>query len=292
VTPEASGILSSGKLDLERLRQLTARPPLWAPHEALFWNDPYISKQMLAAHLDPNTDAASRRPETIEAIVDWLASHLDLQPGDSVIDLGCGPGLYTSRLARRGLRVTGVDSSPNSLEYARRQAQEQGLDIEYVLGSYVELDYQDRFDVALLIYFDFGVLPDDDRDEVLRRVHRALKPGGAFVFDITTPHWPHPADGHSHWAISPGGFWKPGPYLELTRSFHYPEADAHLRQTLILEEGGTTSLYRIWDHSYTPESITAVLEAQGFRVESLWADLTGTPLEEGAPALGVVARRP
>ena len=183
----------------------------------------------MAAHLDPNTDAASRRPETIEAIVDWLASHLDLQPGDSVIDLGCGPGLYTSRLARRGLRVTGVDSSPNSLEYARRQAQEQGLDIEYVLGSYVELDYQDRFDVALLIYFDFGVLPDDDR-RVPRRC--TVPPPGAPSPDITTPHWPHPADGTAT-GHPPGGFeaGPPGAHAVFpSRGRRPPAADTILEE--------------------------------------------------------------
>lgn len=285
-------IAADGGLDLSLLRRLAQRPPLFAPHQARFWDDPHISRQMLAAHLDPNTDAASRRPETIEATVAWLVSHLGLQPGDAVLDLGCGPGLYTSKLARRGLRVTGVDFSPNSLDYARRQAREGGLDVEYVQLSYLKLDYRERFDAAFLIYFDLAVLSDEDRDQVVRRTHRALKPGGAFAFDVPTGRWPRPPDGHQEWDVSEGGFWKPGPYLELTRHFTYPEAEARVQQTIIIQEDGALSLYRIWDRSYSPETVTAMLETQGFRVESLWADLTGRPLEDDSPALGVVARKP
>lgn len=288
---EPTTILSTGGLDLNTLRRLSERPPLFAPHEARFWDDPYISRQMLAFHLDPDTDAASRRPANIDAIVARLVSYLGLQPGDAVLDLGCGPGLYTSRLARRGLQVTGVDFSANSLAYARRKAQEEGLDIEYVQRNYLELDFRECFDVAMLIYYDLAVLPDRDRDELLQRTYRALKPGGAFVFDVLTAHWPRPADGHQQWGLSLGGFWKPGPYLELAQWHHYPEAAAYLQQELILEQDGTVSLYRIWDRAYTPESVTAMLEAQGFRVESLWADLTGTPLEPESPELGVVARK-
>ena len=54
---------------LARLGRHAARPALFAPHAASFWDDPYISRQLLAAHLDPGTDAASRRPDTIDRSV-------------------------------------------------------------------------------------------------------------------------------------------------------------------------------------------------------------------------------
>src|SRR5262249_48987743 len=142
---------------------------------------------MLAAHLDPERDAASRRPEQIDREVAWLVALLGLAPGQTIVDLGCGPGLYCSRLARRGLTVTGVDISPVSLAYARRQAEADRLTIDYQQLDYRAFDEPAAFDAALMICFDLGVLPDVDRDGLLDRVQRALRPGGAFVFDLFTP---------------------------------------------------------------------------------------------------------
>jgi len=65
-------ITPSGQLDLSMLMALQKKPAPFTPGEPLFWDDPHISKGMLAAHLDPNTDVASRRPETIDRTVAWI----------------------------------------------------------------------------------------------------------------------------------------------------------------------------------------------------------------------------
>jgi SAM-dependent methyltransferase len=278
-------------LDLALLRRLTERPPLFAPHQAPFWDDPYIAKQMLAAHLDPSTDAASRRPETIDRIITWLVAHLNLRPGQAVLDLGCGPGLYCARLARLGLAVTGVDLSANSIAYARRAAAEAGLPIDYRCQDYLGLEDAQAFDAIFIIYYDFGVLSDAGRDSLLARVHRALKPGGMFVFDVTTPDRPVQPDGSATWAVRMGGFWRPGAYLELTRYFVYPTVDADLRQTAIVDADGRIAIYRIWNHAYTPATIEPVLSAHGLHLKEVWADLAGTPYTPAAPTIGIVARR-
>ena len=115
----------------DRLAPYRVRPEPFAPGEPLFWDAPDISTQMLATHLDPTTDLASRKLETIDASVAWIVATLGLQAGDSVFDLGCGPGLYAARLALRGLRVTGVDYSRRSIAFARDFARQQGLAIDY-----------------------------------------------------------------------------------------------------------------------------------------------------------------
>src|SRR5512134_2777754 len=104
---------------------------------------------MLASHLDPTVDGASRRPETIEHITNWIATSVGLRPGDCILDLGCGPGLYAARLAQAGFQVTGVDFSRNSIDYAIAQARERDLSIQYRCQNYLELDDQDMYSAAL-----------------------------------------------------------------------------------------------------------------------------------------------
>jgi len=160
------------------------RPALYERTAQPFWTDPHISGEMLKAHLDPGTDAASRRPDFIARCADWIAA-LPLPEHARLLDIGCGPGLYARQFSARGLRVTGMDFSERSIAYAR----EQDAQSEYVLQNYLTMDYENVFDIVTLIYCDYGALIPNERAELLWRVHRALKPGGLFVFDVNTPRY-------------------------------------------------------------------------------------------------------
>jgi SAM-dependent methyltransferase len=164
-------------VDLTRLQTLAEPPPRFEPGEPLFWDDPHISQQMLAFHLNPDVEAASRRPETITRTVNWLMTYLDLKPGDAVLDLGCGPGLYAAQLAGRGLHVTGVDLSRRSIDYARQDAADHGLAIDYRCQNYLALDEPPIYDAVLLIYGDCARSPRP-RDTLLDHIFARL-PGGA-----------------------------------------------------------------------------------------------------------------
>lgn len=282
-------VLSNNQLLIDLLAELTTPPPCFQPGSHRLWDDPHIAPQMLRAHLDPTTDAASRQPETIDRTVAWITDTLGLEPGAHLLDLGCGPGLYCRRFADRGLRVTGVDISENSLRYAR----EQDARPEYIRMDYRDLDFEGVFDAAVLIYGDLCVLAPADRDTVLRAVHRALRPGGWFVCDVMTPahHARRLVEERADWRASSGGFFRPGPHLLLERYLDYPQQSAGLAQHFVIEPEGTFTEYRLWTLYYTPETIRAALADQGFAVTALNGDLTGTPLASGSEWIGVVARR-
>jgi SAM-dependent methyltransferase len=278
-------------LNLGLLRRLQEKPAPFTPGEPLFWDDPHISKGMLATHLDPNTDMASRRPEWIEKSVAWIVEELDLGPGDKVLDLGCGPGLYTSRFAQRGLQVSGVDYSRRSIEYAKQQAAEHGLDIEYRYQDYLTLDDAEQYQAAFLIYGDYCPLSPEKRSKLLKNVHRALVPGGFFVLDVTTREHRRLYGSKNGWYVVERGFWKPGWHLVLEQGFDYPELMIFLDQFIVIEADGKVSGYRNWFQDYNLERITAELEEGGFTVESAWSDLMGTPYREDTEWIGLVTRR-
>lgn len=116
----------------ECLAESGSRPKLLEPGETLFWDDPHISKSMLENHLNPNVDGASRRAESIEKTVEHLLGASIINQSDKVFDLGCGPGLYSNRLCMHGIKVTGIDISRRSIDYALKKAGEQGLSIDYI----------------------------------------------------------------------------------------------------------------------------------------------------------------
>ena len=278
-------------MNIELIKQLSKKPEPFTPGEPLFWDDPHISTQMLKVHLDPNTDAASRNPETIRKTVDWIISSLDLKAGDALIDLGCGPGLYTTRLAERGLKVSGVDYSRNSIAYARQKAKENNLEINYRYQNYLTLEDEAQYETALLIYGDYCPLSPEQRRKLLKNVQRCLKPGGHFVLDVTTPAHRKRYGNRNSWYAVDSGFWKPGPHLVLDEGFEYPEQSIYLDQAIVIEENGKISVYRNWFQDYNRESITAELEAGGFAVKGVWNDLIGTPFTEDTEWIGIVTQR-
>lgn len=286
-----TNILHHQEIDLAQLADLQQKPAPFTPGVPRFWDDPHISKHLLAAHLDPETDLASRKPETIDAAVGWLMQVLRLQTGAHVLDLGCGPGLYAHRLAQLGLRVTGVDYSRRSIDYARWAAKELDLDIDYRCLDYLTLDEACLYDAALLIYGEYCAFSPDQRRRLLARVHKALKPGGAFVFDVSTPNLPGHQEEHTEWAAQETGFWRAGSHLVLAQGFEYPEEMIYLDQYLVIESDGTLSIYRNWFQDFNREGIVAEVEASGLAVQSIWGDLTGKPYSPGGEWIAVVAEK-
>ena len=276
---------------ISQLIQLQQKPAPFTPGETLFWDDPHISAQMLEAHLNPEVDAASRRPATIDRSVRWLIEVLGLHPGDPILDLGCGPGLYASRFARAGLQVTGVDYSQRSIEYATNHATENRLEIHYRYQNYMDLNDENQFRAAFLIYGDFCPLSPGQRSTLLRNVHRALKTGGNFVLDVSTRAHRKRFGNKNQWYATERGFWKPGPHLVLEEGFDYPDQSIWLDQYTAIEPNGKVSVYRNWFQDYTSQTITEELSQGGFNVESLWGDLTGVPCSADSEWMGVIAQK-
>ena len=284
-------ILEQGGLDLALLNSLQEKPAPFTPGERLFWDDPYISEQMLATHLDPSKDLASRRPETIDRTVDWLATSLGMQPGTSILDLGCGPGLYSMRFAQRGFTVTGVDYSRRSIRYAKENALQLGLDICYRYQNYLTLEDTGQYDVAMLIFGDYCPLSPEQRSKLLQNGYRALKPGGYFVLDVSTRVLRKRYGSVNGWYVAENGFWKPGVHLVLEQGFDYPDQSIFLDQVIVIESSGKLSVYRMWFQDFTRDTITNELENGDFVVQSTWNDLHGTPLTDDTEWIGVVAQK-
>lgn len=287
--PTAQNIITGEKINMELLLNAATKPELFSTGEKLFWNDPHISTKMLEAHLDPEWEAASRKRDTIDKTVDWLVEYLKLGKGSKILDIGCGPGLYCSRFHNYGVNVTGMDYSRNSINYAVNCAAENRQDIRYVYQDYLTMDYDEEYDAIFLIYCDFGALTNADRDVLLKKIRRALKPDGVFVFDVFTVKINTPVT--TNWSVCESGFWRPGAHLVLDQVYHYEEENVYLNQHLVIDGNGEVAVYKIWDHYYSVETITQVMETQGFRVGTIWSDLTGKPNDESSITLGVIVEK-
>jgi SAM-dependent methyltransferase len=123
-----------------------------------------------------------------DELVHMIVALLELEAGERVLDLACGSGVHAHRLAARGLDVVGVDIAPSLIDYNRRQAREQGLaTVRFEEGDMRELAYQEEFEAVLLLSGSFGFFDEDTNLDVLRRMARALRPGGQVLIDVFDP---------------------------------------------------------------------------------------------------------
>lgn len=111
--------------------------------------------------------------------------------GEKVIELGCGPGFYSCRLAERfrEISVLGIDRSPSQLEWAREKAQATGIkNCRFQSDNVLELSHNDNsFDVLIASRL-FTVLPN--RDRAVAEMYRVLRSGGrCFIAEPRYAFW-------------------------------------------------------------------------------------------------------
>lgn len=250
-------------MNIKHILRESSHPAPYTPGTAEMWVDEYISRQLLQVHLDQDIELASRKKSTIEKTLRWIFSH-ETKSALSVLDLGCGPGLYTEEMARAGHHVTGIDFSAHSIEYARSSAQRKQLDISYRNQNYLTLEDENHYDLIIMIFTDFGVLTPHQRSTLLARINRALKPGGTFIFDVLNTTISLEKLGARNWEMAAGGFWRPGPYLALSDSIYYAKEDVTLNQHIVMAEDDTWDIYRFWVHTFTPAELDHLLIGTGF----------------------------
>ncbi len=243
-----------------RIESLTdKRPSLFEKTNGTIWTDPYIQQQMLKEHLNPDSDGASRKKESIRRVTDFILRYS--RPGSRLLDLGCGPGLYTSVFRDKGYHVTGIDFNRASVEYASAQRK----DICYIEGDYIRNYPEGKYDVVIMIYCDLGTHSDNDRDILLTNICHSLGEGGVFIFDVFTDGLVKDTHEGKSWEYEPeGGFWSKDEYLLLSQTFHYPDKNAFSYQYNLFTEQGTKH-FILWDRYYSGEEITSVLRQAGFR---------------------------
>jgi trans-aconitate methyltransferase len=104
-----------------------------------------------------------------------VLSLLDPQPGERILDLGCGDGVLTKRIADLGCKVVGIDSSPDFVASARK------LGLNVIEKDAANLDFGPSFDA---VFSNAALHWMKDADVVIAQVARALRPQGRFVAEM------------------------------------------------------------------------------------------------------------
>jgi len=262
---------------------------LWSGEYKIPWNEKAFSERMLAEHLTQEHDLASRKSETVDAHVEWIHEKIFQGKPSKVLDLGCGPGLYLSRLEELGHECTGIDFSPASVAYAKELCSKS----EVILGDVREVDFGQGYDFAMMLYSELNVFSPEDCRQILGKVYQALRPGGTLIVEVallealkaaamSPPTW---------YRSSLGGLsalFSDKPHVTLVENRWFEEALVSLTDFWVMEE--KTMHYRSTTQGYTDEKYRTLLQECGLKGVTFHGDF-GRELSKDSTLQVITASR-
>lgn len=201
-----------------------------------------------------------------------VLARFNAQP-QTILDIACGEGAFAVAMAKRGFRVTGIDRSPQMLQFAKERAKRENAKAEFLLQDMRSLLFDDRFDLVTCWFDSLNyILELEGIQKTFAGVYRALRKAGLFVFDMNTVY------GLAvDWQREPCYIQQNSPEIF---EIHFPsyDFDRNIATTQItgFAKEGDRRIRMDEEHKergYTLEEIRQCSQAVGFQELACWGSL-------------------
>lgn len=283
-------------MNLNDILQRKLPPEAWAEGDNIPWDDPAFGERMLREHLSQSHGHASRKLEVIDLQVDWIHHQVLAKSPTKILELTCGPGLYTSRLARLGHECVGIDYSPASIRYAERTALNEGLSCTYRLEDVRKAAFGEGYGLVMMNNGQFNVFRRDDIGQILENAHASLTLDGLLLLEpqkFVTVQSTGKSGSSWYSCDDGGGLFSPSPHLCLQESFWDPDAQSTTQRFFIIDsETGQVTRHALTTEAYTDEQYRNALVQAGFVDIRFFPSLVGVDVEDESQSvnLAIVAR--
>ncbi|KPA15407.1 SAM-dependent methyltransferase [Candidatus Magnetomorum sp. HK-1] len=273
-----------------KLKEINERPKPFEFYTASeLWTNEYTMQQMLQYHLNDDIEASSRNSAFIEKSCNWISDYFNIK-GKKVIDFGCGPGLYTTKLAQKGAFVTGIDFSENSINHARTTAKEKGLNINYIVSDYLDFETAGKFDLIIMIMCDFCALSPAQRKILLGKFMAILNPEGSILMDVYSLNaFEKKLESATYEKNQLFGFWSPNDYYAFVNTFKYEDEKVLLDKYTIFEANKPIRIVYNWLQHFNFDSLQAEFNQNRFEIKERLASVAGEKFNPTHDEFAVIA---
>jgi len=277
----------------DELYQINKKPKPFEFYTAPdLWTNEYTSQKMLEYHLDESIDVSSRNIKFIEKSVSWMMNLLNLNSDSRLIDFGCGPGLYTNRLAKKGIKVTGIDFSKRSINYAKETSAKFNLNVNYIHQNYLDFVTKDKFDAITMIMCDYCALSPQQRRNILGKFRRFLETQGKIILDVYSLNYFNQKEESATYELNQmDHFWAYEDYYCFINSFKYNPEKVTLDKYTIIEATGQKKVIYNWLQHFSLQSLQQEFEENGFKIDKVYGDVTGSDYDPDSDGFAIVASK-
>lgn len=264
------------------------KPNIFDNGNMFLWSNEYIAKNVLKKHLDIDIDSGTRKIDTVKNSVNWICNKIESIK--TVLDIGCGPGIYSKMFALNEKSVLGIDISRYSIEYAKKNNNLQGL-TEYIVQDFRELSFQNNetFDIAIMMYGLYSFYPLKERLSVLKKIYGVLNDNGCVIVEVFTSNHYKGRQESTDWSyVEKDGFWCQKPHVELNAFYRY-DCD----NTVLIQAGVITDKKRMvwnsWIHMFALDEIIDEFRIAGFTKFDYFGDCCGSQYSQQSDCIVLFA---
>jgi SAM-dependent methyltransferase len=222
--------------------------------------------------------------ERTEAEVSALVSLLGLDSTKKILDLACGYGRHTNRLAALGHSMTGIDLTLGFLDIARQDAIQRKVVVRYELGDMRSIRFEDEFDRVMLLFTSFGYFSDEENLQVLDKASKALIAGGLLVFD-TLNRDAVSKDMRPYFVVE-----KEGNLMIDRLSFDCLQGRLYNKRIVI--RNGVRKDKPYFVRLYNPNEVKILISQAGLELQHFYGGWDGSEFSSGSHRMVVIARKP
>lgn len=228
------------------------------------------------------TASAAGTLSNSRADAEHIAELLDLSGDDRILDLACGHGRVANILDEAGYDVHGLDASRGLLDVAREEATTpEGP--AYVRGDMRRLPYEaDRFDAVYNIFNSFGYFSDEENEQVLSEIARAVKDDGRVLMEIVDRDFVVRN-------LSGSRVYADEDLVVADELTFEPETGRQITDRFLWRDGERVD-FQYFLRLYNVTEISAVLERNGLQIAHLYGDLRGSEYDLDTRSICLIAR--
>ena len=228
--------------------------------------------------------------DTVSQVLSSLLTRYGKSRG-LLLDLACGTGSVSVRLAQKGYEVIGVDLSPEMLSEAQNKAYSAGQNILFLCQDMTALDLYGTVDAAVCTLDGLCHLPNEESVfAALQKVSLFMNPGGVFLFDVNSVYKHRAVLGNNTFVYDTDDVycvWQntllpDGVTVQMDLDFFEPVSDKgdYVRQS-----------ERFTERAYPRETLEAMLKKAGFTVLDVFDGYSGKPAHDTSERLLFAVRK-